>query len=50
MDGGHTGVRVHWEPELSFDELAHQVHRCRRWHRYELVEDPNETLSPSSGE
>ena len=50
MDGGHTGVCVHWEPELSFAELARQVHQRRRWHRYELVEDPNRTLSSSPGE
>lgn len=45
LDGGHAGVRIHWEPELSFDELAHWVHQRRRWHDYELVADASRTLS-----
>jgi len=45
LDGGSGGVRIDWNPELSFDEVAREIHQRRRWHHYELVEDLNRTLS-----
>ena len=45
IDGTRTGVVVHWHPEASFDEIAKQIHQRRRWHDYQLTEDPNRILS-----
>lgn len=45
LDGPQAGVLIDWDSELRFDEVARATHQRRRWHKYELVADPNRTLS-----
>lgn len=38
MDVTRAAEAIDWDPDVSFAEVAREVHQCRRWHRYELVQ------------